>query len=243
MQLPSTALDLGEGAASPLWRERAFASTLACFGLVAATLPIAVSRAPSAWPLATLVLLVLLAIAYLGGVAPSAGTRPGALRSLRFAIGSAALPMLVGLVAAGVGMGPGGRVALLLLGIGALLALAAIAPLEVAPPPDQEGARTTQGRGILAAAALFSFATAPFASPLVDGVARRVAAEPPTGLWLVAAFAVALLCGALVAGAGLAGGALLRRLRYRSFRAPRAAAAALLLATSAGIAAAAVSWY
>jgi hypothetical protein len=242
MHSPS-AFDLGDGAASPLWRERAFGSTLACFGLVAAGLPIAVSGAPSVWPLATLVLLVLLAIAYLGGVVPASGDGPAALRGLRFAIGSAALPMLVGLLAAAVGLGPGGRVALALLGVGALLALAAIAPLEVAPPPLEEEAPPSKGRGILAAAALFSFATAPFAEPLVDGVARRVAEEPPAELWLFAALLVALVCGALVAGAGLAGGALLRRLRFRSFRAPRAAAAALLLATSAGISAAALAWY
>jgi hypothetical protein len=241
MHSPS-AFDLGDGAASPLWRERAFGSTLACFGLVAAGLPVAVSGAPSVWPLASLVLLVLLAIAYLGSVAPASGDGP-ALRGVRFAIGSAALPMLVGLLAAAVGLGPGGRVALALLGVGALLALAAIAPLEVAPPPLEEEAPPSKGRGILAAAALFSFATAPFAQPLVDGVARRVAEEPPAELWLVAALLVALLCGALVAGAGLAGGALLRRLRFRSFRAPRAAAAALLLATSAGISAAALAWY
>ena len=243
MSFPPSAFDLGDGAASPLWRERSFGLTLICSGLAAAGLPVALCRAPSAWPLASLVLLVLLAIAYLGGVAPAAETGRGALRSLRFAIGAAALPMLVGLAAAALGIGPDGRVALLLLGAGALLALAAIAPLELAPPPGEEGARTTKGRAILAAAALFSFATAPFARPLVERVAHRVAAEPPAALWLFAALCVALLCGVLVAGAGLAGGAALRRLRYRSFRAPRAAAAALLLATSAGIAATAVTWY
>jgi hypothetical protein len=241
MQLPS-AFDLGDGDASPLWRERAFGLTLVCFGLAAAALPIAVSGAPSAWPLATLVLLVLLAIAYLGGAAPAGGAGRGALRSLRFALGSAALPMLVGLAAAAAGMEPGGRVALLLLAVGALLALAAIAPLEIAPPADEEGTRSGTGRAIFAAAALFSFATAPFAQPLVDAVAQRVHAEPPAALQLLAALAVAALYGALVAAAGLAGGAALRRLRYRSFRAPRAAAAALLLAASAGIAAAALSW-
>ena len=150
--------------------------------------------------------------------------------------------MLVGLAAAALGIGPDGRVALLLLGAGALLALAAIAPLELAPPPGEEGARTTKGRAILAAAALFSFATAPFARPLVERVAHRVAAEPPAALWLFAALFVALRRGAR-GRRGPRGGAALRRLRYRSFRAPRAAAAALLLATSAGIAATAVTWY
>jgi hypothetical protein len=243
MDLPSSGFELGDPAAYPLWREPAFRFTLVASGLAAAATPIAVSGAPVAWPAAAMVLLALLAMADLGGFAPSLGARGGALRSLRFAIGAAVLPMLVGLVAAAVGRGPGGRMAMLLLGAGALLSIVSIAPLEVAEPPDAEDARTPTGRATLAAGAALSFATAPFAQPLVDGAAQRVVADPDAGTWLLAAVALALLSGAAVAAAGWAGGALLRQLRYRSFRAPRAAAAALLLATSAGIAAAAWSWF
>jgi hypothetical protein len=132
---------------------------------------------------------------------------------------------------------------LVLLGAGALLALLAIAPLEGAPPPGEAPGRARQGRLVLPAGAAFSFATAPFARPLVDGAALRVAPEPPLWVSLLAALAGALIFGALVATAGLAGAALLRQLRFRSFRAPRAAAAALLLGASAGIVAAACAWF
>jgi len=243
MDLPPSGFDLADPGAHPLWREPVFGFTLVASGLAAALLPIAVSPAPVAWPAAALVLLALLAVADLGGVAPAVGAGSGVRRSVRFAIGAAVLPMLVGLAAAAVGIGPGGRVALILLGVGALLSIAAIAPLEVAPPPDSEDAATGKGRATLAAGAALSFATAPFAQPLVEGAAHWLAEEPPTAAWLLAAFALALLCGALVAAIGWVGGALLRQLRYRSFRAPRAAAAALLLSASGGIAAAAWAWF
>ena len=169
--------------------------------------------------------------------------RGGALRSARFAIGAAVVPMLIGLAAAAVGMSPGGRVALLLLGAGALFAIAAIAPLEVAPPPDEDGARAAKSRAPLAAGAALSFATAPFAQPYLDGTVHRMVSDPHAGAWLLAACALTLCFGALVATTGLVGGTLLRQLRYRSFRAPRAAAAALLLAASGGIAAAGWAWF
>jgi hypothetical protein len=243
MYLPSSEAESAEGGASPLWRERAFLLTLAGSGLAALLLPLAVSRAPLAWPAAALALLVLLAIADLGGVAPAVGARGGARRSLRFAIGAAVLPMLVGLAAAALGKGPGGRVGLLLLGIGALFSIAAIAPLEGGAPPAEDEGSGGEGRATFLAGAMFSFATAPFAQPIVDGGAHLVAAEPQLGSWILAACAFALLCGALVAGAGLAGGTLLRQLRYRSFRAPRAVAAALLLAASGGIAVVGFTWF
>lgn len=243
MDFPPASLDLADPRAHPLWREPVFGFTLLAFGAAAALLPIAVSPAPAVWPAAAVALLALLAAADLGGVAPAVGARGGLRRSVRFAVGAAVLPMWLGLVATAVGLGPGGRVALVLLGAGALLSIVSIAPLEVAPPPEEAGGSRGQGRTPLAAGAALSLATAPFAQPLVDAVARWLAAEPPPGAWHFTAFALALACGALVAGVGWLGGAWLRRLRFRSFRAPRAAAAALLLAASGGIAAAAWAWF
>jgi hypothetical protein len=243
MPLSSSGFESGDGGAIPLWREPAFGFTFVGFGIAAALLPIAARPVPVAWPGAALVLLVLLAIADLVSASPRIGVRGGALRSLRFATGAAMLPMLVGLAAAAVGMSPGGRMALLLLGAGALFSIAAIAPLEVAAPPDEDGARANKNRAALAAGAALSFATAPFAQPYLDGTVHRLAHEPNPGAWLLAAFALTLFCGVLVAVAGLAGGTLLRQLHYRSFRAPRAAAAALLLAASGGIAAVGWAWF
>jgi hypothetical protein len=243
MPSSSSGFESGDGSASPLWREPAFGFTFVGFGIAAALLPIAARPVPGAWPGAALVLLVLLAIADFGAATSPVGVRRGALRSFRFAVGAAVLPMLVGLAASAVGMSPGGRMALLLLGVGALFSLAAIAPLEVAPPPDEEGARSGLSRATLAAGAALSFATAPFAQPYLDGTVHRLAGDPHPGLWLLAAVALTLACGVLVAGAGLAGGTMLRQLRFRSFRAPRAAAAALLLAASGGIAAVGWAWF
>ena len=238
----SSGFESGDGGVSPLWREPAFGFTFVLFGVAAALLPIAARPVPVAWPGAALVLLGLLAVADLGTASPM-GVRGGALRSARFAIGAAVLPMLVGLAAAAVGMSPGGRMALLLLGAGALFALAAIAPLEIEQPPDEDGPRVVKSRAPLAAGAALSFATAPFAQPYLDGTARRLASDPDAGAFLLAACVLTLVFGVLVATTGLVGGALLRRLRYRSFRAPRAAAAALLLAVSGGIAAAGWAWF
>ncbi|HVH05778.1 MAG TPA: hypothetical protein VNE71_07255 [Myxococcota bacterium] len=239
----SSGFESGDGGASPLWREPAFGFTFVLFGVAAALLPIAARPVPVAWPGAALVLLGLLAVADLGTASPM-DARGGALRSVRFATGAAVVPMLVGLAAAAVGMSPGGRMALLLLGAGALFSLAAIAPLEVAPPPDdEEGPRVVKSRAPLAAGAALSFATAPFAQPYLDGTVHRLVSDPNAGAWLLAAFILTLLFGALVATTGLVGGAVLRQLRYRSFRAPRAAAAALLLAASGGIAAAGWAWF
>jgi hypothetical protein len=243
MDLPPSGGDYADPGAHPLWREPVFGFTLLAFGLVAALLPIAVSPAPAAWPAAAFVLLALLAVADLGAVAPAVGAGSGVLRSVRFAVSAAVLPLWIGLLAAAAGVGPGGRFALLLLGAGALLSIASIAPLEVAPPPGVEPRRTSAGRVTLAAGAALTLATAPLAQPLVDGAAGWLASEPHVATWLLAALALALFCGALVAAIGWLGGAWLRRLRYRSFRAPRAAAAALLLAASGGIATAAWAWF
>jgi hypothetical protein len=240
--MPFSSFDPAEADSHPLWREPAFASTLLAFGLAAVALPIAVAHAPMAWPLAVLLLLGALAVADLGGVGPAAGARGNARRSLGFALGGAVVPLLVGFATDAASLGPSGRVALVLLGVGALLALAAIAPLEGAPPPGEGPARARQARLALLAGAAFSFAIAPSVRPLVDGAVLRVAAEPAPWTWLLAALAVALLSGVLVATAGVAGGVALRQLRFRSFRAPRAAAAALLLGASAGIVAVACTW-
>jgi hypothetical protein len=239
----SPAFDSVESGPHPLWREPAFGVTFAAFGLAAAALPVAVVAAPQAWPVACAVLLALLAVADLGGVAPAVGAGAGPGRSLRFALGGAVLPMLIGLASHAVGLGTSGRLELVLLGAGALLALTAIAPLEGAPPPEEGLRGASQGRATLLAGAAFSFATSSFVRPLVDGAAHRVVAEPDAGAWVLSALLVALALGALVAAAGLAGGAALRRLRFRSFRAPRAAAAALLLGASAGIVAVACAWF
>ncbi|HEX2483861.1 MAG TPA: hypothetical protein VHQ66_01085 [Myxococcota bacterium] len=221
----------------PLWRERSFLRTLLVFG-GAALLPVALAPAPPAWPAAGLVLLSLLAAVDLGALAPADGARADALRGLRFAAFAAVAPLFLGLLAAAAGVGFGRWVALPLLGVGALLALASIAPLEAAADPDDSAPRG--GRALLAAGAALSLATASLWRAAAHGAEVRLGELPLPAL--AASLLVALAAGCAVAAAGFVGGAALRRLRYRSFAAPRAAAAALLLAASGGIAAAGIAW-
>jgi hypothetical protein len=134
---------------------------------------------------------------------------------------------------------PGRPLALPLLGVGALLALAAIAPLELAAPA---GEARGGGRVLAASGAALSLATASLWQAAVESAELRLAAGLPLP-FLAASLLVALAAGVAVAAAGFLGGAALRRLRYRSFLAPRAAAAALLLAASGGIAVAGLAWF
>jgi len=238
---PATRFDSDESGFVPLWRERSFLLTLPLLGVAAAAVPVAAKSAPAAWPAAAVALLGFLAAADLGAVAPAADARAVTARGLRFAAVAAVVPLLLGLGATAAGVAPGRWLALLLLGAGALLALAAIAPLESAQGPDDDlPARPRGGRAIAAAGAALSLATASLWQSAVSDAQRL--APGVTLSWVAAALVVALAAGAVVAAAGLVGGAALRRLRYRSFHGPRAAAAALLLAASGGIAAAGLAW-
>jgi hypothetical protein len=221
----------------PLWRERSFLRTLLVFG-GAALLPVALAPAKPAWPAAGLVLLSLLAAVDLGALAPAGGARADALRGLRFATLAAVAPLFLGLLAAAAGVVFDRWVALPLLAVGALLALAAIAPLEAVDP---EGEAPRGGRALAAAGAALSLATASLWRAAAQGAEVRLGELPLSTL--AASLLVALAAGCAVAAAGFVGGAALRRLRYRSFAAPRAAAAALLLAASCGIAAAGIAWF
>ena len=238
---PATRFDSDELGFVPLWRERSFLLTLLLFG-GAAALPVALTPAHEAWPVGAVVLLGLLAAVDLGALAPSGGALADAARGLRFATVAAVAPLLLGLAAAAAGVVPGRSLALPLLGLGALLALAAIAPLELAAPREAGAAAPRGGRALAAAGAALSLATASLWQTAVEGAQGRLAPGLPLAS-VAAPLAVALAAGVAVALAGWLGGAALRRLRYRSFQAPRAAAAALLLAASGGIAAAGLAWF
>ena len=238
---PATRFDSDELGFVPLWRERSFLLTLLLFG-GAAALPVALTPARAAWPAGAVVLLGLLAAVDHGALAPRGGALADAVRGLRFAGVAAVAPLFLGLSAAAAGVVPGRSLALPLLGLGALLALAAIAPLEVAASEDGRDGAPRGGRALAAAGAALSLATASLWQAAVHGAQDRLAPGLPLRS-VAASLVVALAAGAAVALAGFLGGAALRRLRYRSFHAPRAAAAALLLAASGGIAAAGLAWF
>lgn len=119
-----------------------------------------------------------------------------------------------------------------------------LAALEIVPLP-LAGSAPGAGRrlGPVAAGAAFSLVTTPCASPFVGAVLAAAAAQAVPGLSAAAMFGFALGYTALVFVAGVFGGTLVGRVRRRSFAAPRAVAAALLLVAGAGFAASGVAWF
>jgi cytochrome c-type biogenesis protein len=85
--------------------------------------------------------------------------------------------------------------------------------------------------------------TSPCASPLLAGVLAAAAAQQIPGFSALAMMTFAIGYTALVFLAGVFGGSLVQRLRRRSFAAPRAAGAALLLGAGVGFALAGVAWF
>ena len=163
--------------------------------------------------------------------------------SARFVLGAALALAVLGLVGDLAGFllieqrGP------MLLGAGLGMLYFALAALELAPMPFA-GRGVGAGRlGPVAAGAAFSVVTTPCASPLLAAVLTASGAQGIPGLSTVSMLGFALGYTALVFAAGVFGGSLVRRLRARSFEAPRAAAAALLLAAGAGFSWAGIAWF
>lgn len=176
------------------------------------------------------------------GAADASGWRAASL-SARFVLGAALALAVLGLAADAAGFllieqrGP------VLIGAGLLMLYLGLAALELAPVPF--AGRTAGGTalGPVAAGAAFSLVTTPCASPLLGAVLAAAAAQQVPGLAAVSMLGFALGYTALVFVAGVFGGAAVRRLRQRSFEAPRAAAAALLLVAGTGFALAGVAWF
>lgn len=131
-----------------------------------------------------------------------------------------------------------------LLGAGIALGLFGLAALEILPLPFAgRGIGGARRLGPVGAGAAFSLVTTPCASPFLGAVLAAAALPGIPGLTVVAMVAFAIGYTALVFLAGVFGGSLVRRLRRRSFAAPRAAAAALLLVAGFGFAAAGIAWF
>ncbi len=118
------------------------------------------------------------------------------------------------------------------------------AALDLAPLPFA-GQAPGAGRrlGPVGAGAAFSLVTTPCASPFVGAVLAASGAQGIPGLAVASMTGFAFGYTALVFVAGVFGGALVARVRRRSFEAPRAAAAALLLVAGLGFAATGVAWF
>lgn len=185
--------------------------------------------------------LVPLNVAYIG--ASRAGGRQALVLSAAFVLGAAAALAVLGLAGDLAGFllidqrGP------VLLAAGTALVYLGLASLEIAPLPLLAGG-SGEGRRLsaLGAGAAFSLVTTPCASPLLGAVLAAAASQSVPGLTALSMAGFALGYTALVFVAGAFGGTLVERLRGRSFEAPRAASAALLLVAGAGFVASGVDW-
>jgi len=186
--------------------------------------------------------LVPLNVAYIGA-SEASGSRAVAL-SARFVLGAALALAALGLVADAAGFllieqrGP------VLAVVGALLFYLGLASLELVPVPFS--GRAFGGRsklGPVGAGATFALLTSPCQSPLLGGVLAAAGAQGVPGLGAASMAGFALGYTWLVFLAGAFGGGLVARLRRRSFDAPRAAAAALLLVLGAGFVASGIAWF
>jgi len=243
-------------AASPLWWRPA-AAILTDLELSLAGLVPAESLAGAAWFLLPLIgfgggllaslspcvlPLVPLNVAAIGA-AEASGWRAAGL-SARFVLGAALVLATLGVFGdlAGVLLVEQRGPVLILAGL-AMLTFG-LAVLELIPIPFA-GRAPGAGRalGPVAAGAGFSLVTTPCASPLAAAVLAASSAQGLPGLGVASMLGFALGYTALVFAAGVLGGRLVARARRRSYAAPRAASAALLLVAGAGFAATGIAWF
>jgi cytochrome c-type biogenesis protein len=177
------------------------------------------------------------------GAAEATGWRAVDL-SARFVLGAALALALLGVFGdlAGVLLIEQRGPVLILAGAGMLYF--ALAALDLAPLPFAgQGPGAGRKLGPIGAGAAFSLVTTPCASPFVGAVLTASGAQGIPGLSVASMIGFALGYTALVFLAGVFGGALVARVRERSFEAPRAAAAALLLVAGLGFAATGIAWF
>ncbi len=186
--------------------------------------------------------LVPLNVAYIGA-ADASGGRAVSL-SARFVLGAALALALLGLAGDLAGFllieqrGP------VLMAVGAALLYFALATLELVPLPFAGASPGGSRRlGPIGAGAAFSLVTTPCASPLLGAVLAAAGAQAVPGLAVAAMLGFALGYTLLVFLAGAFGGGMVARLKQRSFEAPRAAAAALLVAAGLGFLTFGALWF
>ncbi len=114
---------------------------------------------------------------------------------------------------------------------------------EVIPLPFSGRVNARRAWGPLAAGAAFALVTTPCASPLVGAVLAAAASQGLPGLSVATMGAFAIGYTALVFIAGVLGNRVLQRFRGKTFDAPRAVAAALLLVAGAGFTLTGAAWF
>jgi len=177
------------------------------------------------------------------GAAEATGWRAVDL-SARFVLGAALALALLGIFGdvAGVLLIEQRGPVLVLVGVAMLYF--GLAAIDVVPLPLAGGGPGAGRRlGPIATGAAFSLVTTPCASPFVGAVLAASSASGVPGIGVASMVGFALGYTALVFAAGVFGGSLVARMRRRSFEAPRAAAAAVLLVAGLGFASAGIAWF
>jgi cytochrome c-type biogenesis protein len=177
------------------------------------------------------------------GAAEATGWRAVSL-SGRFVAGAALVLAWLGLAADLAGWLLIDQRGWVLLAAGMLMTAMGFVALEILPLPFAGRAPGGARRlGPLGAGAAFALITTPCASPLLAAVLAAAGTRGALGLSALTMIAFAVGYTGLVFAVGVFGGSLVKRLRLRSFDAPRAAAGALLLVAGLGFVWSGLAWF
>jgi cytochrome c-type biogenesis protein len=186
--------------------------------------------------------LVPLNVAYIGAAGCS-GLRSIGL-SIRFVIGSALALSLLGLFGDLAGFLMVDHRGTMLLIAGVAMLYFGLAILELVPTPTgRPFGASGRALGPIGAGAAFSLITTPCSSPLLAALLTISAAQAIAGAGVVAMLSFSLGYTMLVFLGGIFGGGLFAWIRRFDLRAPRAAAAALLIACGITIGYAGADWF
>jgi cytochrome c-type biogenesis protein len=177
------------------------------------------------------------------GASEATGWRAVSL-SGRFVVGAALVLAWLGLAADLAGRLLIDQRGWVFLAVGALITGLGFVSLEILPLPFAGRAPGGARRlGPVGAGAAFALITTPCASPLLAAVLAAAGTRGVLGLSGVTMIAFAVGYTGLVFAVGVFGGSLVKRLRLRSFDAPRAAAGALLLVAGLGFVVSGLAWF
>jgi cytochrome c-type biogenesis protein len=177
------------------------------------------------------------------GASEATGWRAVSL-SGRFVIGASLVLAWLGLAADLAGWLLIAQRGWILLAAGALMTALGFVSLEILPLPFAGRAPGGARRlGPMGAGAAFALITTPCASPLLAAVLAAAGTRGVLGLSGITMIAFAVGYTSLVFAVGVFGGSLVKRLRLRSFDAPRAAAGALLLVAGVGFVISGLAWF
>ena len=177
------------------------------------------------------------------GASEATGWRAVSL-SGRFVLGASLVLAWLGLAADFAGWLLIAQRGWILLAAGTLMTALGFVSLEILPMPFAgRGPGGAPRLGPQGAGAALALITTPCASPLLAAVLAAAGTRGVLGLSGITMIAFAVGYTSLVFVVGVFGGSLVKRLRLRSFDAPRAAAGALLLVAGVGFVISGLAWF